>query len=288
MRITMTIFLFLSISSFRNNTKLQLPFENNFIEVGHADYKGDEFGFVNMKMEHGRIKSKYFGANNEDGTTVSDRYNMWALGRDKIAVISAGYKDAYGTPVGLTVDNGRIINQSLEKFDGLAMVYPTGRVVVTNLDDGDLTLQNDPNRRFDIRNNHRDKQDFVDWAESQEVSVFQTHLLVYKNNLEIANNSDPTKRERRFLAECKNVTTNKTCHVIVNFNSDYVSMYNGAKKTKEFFNNFLGLEVNFMINIDRGVQDILFVYNSDGSINKSIIGNVAINSGSPLIAYYFR
>ena len=287
----MTFFLFLSITSFHINAKRQLPFDSNFVEILSTVYKGEKYDLVSMKRDNGRIKAKYFGANEADGTTISNRFNEWALSRDNVAVISAGYKDAYGTPVGLTVDNGRIINRTLEKFDGMVMVYPTGRVVATNLDNADLTLPsamgNNPNRKFDIRNNHKDKQDFIDWAESKEVSVFQTHLLVYKDKLEISPNADSTLRERRFLAVGKDKNSGTVYDVIVNFNG-YVSLYNGGKKTKEFLNQVRDMEVSFLINIDRGSQDILFVFNPDGSINKSIIGTVGIDSGSPLIAYYFK
>ncbi|MBL0121149.1 MAG: hypothetical protein IPP89_19870 [Saprospiraceae bacterium] len=43
-----------------------------------------------------------------------------------IMVSSAGYMDNYGVPVGLTIDNGKLVNKNLGSTDGLIIVYPTG------------------------------------------------------------------------------------------------------------------------------------------------------------------
>ena len=38
-------------------------------------------------------------------------------------------------PVGLTIDNGNIVNGALTNMDGLVIVYATGGVVVSNLEE---------------------------------------------------------------------------------------------------------------------------------------------------------
>jgi hypothetical protein len=198
--------------------------------------------------------------------------------------------DSYGTPVGLTIDNGRIVNSNLASFDALIIVYATGGVVATNLDLADLKLQGggiDPLRKFDIRNNSRDRQDFIDWAESEEATVFQTHLLVYKDVLQIASNAEPTIRERRFLAVGTDKNTGQICHAIIN-SSEHTSLFNGSKRTKEFLNEYKDMSVTFMINLDPGAQDVFYLFNKDGSVNKSIQGAKPLEVAANLLCYYYQ
>lgn len=270
-----------------------IPYDTNFVEIsGYTDKRGITYNFVYMNRtgSGSRIKAKYFASKGEDGSSVSDRFIEWGKDKNVIAVTSAGYMDRYSTPVGLTIDNGRIVNSNLEAFDGLIIVYATGGIVATNLDNADLTLQGGgitAGRKFDIRGNYRDRQDFIDWAESQEATVFQTHLLVYKNNLEIATNADRTPRERRFLAVGKDVTTNETCHVIVN-SPEFTSLYEGTNRVKTFLNDYKDMDVTFMINLDPGAQNVFFLFNKDGTVNKSIMGTIKLESAANLLAYYYQ
>ena len=64
-----------------------------------------------------RIKVKYFAAKDNDGTIVSERFKNWAYGKDIIAYTSGTYMTSFdlrlATPVGITVDNGKIVNKIL-------------------------------------------------------------------------------------------------------------------------------------------------------------------------------
>ncbi len=268
-------------------------YDTNFVEIsGYTDKRGITYNFVYMNRtgSGNRIKAKYFASRGEDGSSVSSRFMGWGKDMNVIAVTSAGYMDRYSVPVGLTIDNGRIVNSNLESFDGLIIVYATGGVVATNLDNADLTLQGGgitAGRKFDIRGSYRDRQDFIDWAESQEATVFQTHLLVYKNQLEIASNASTTPRERRFLAVGKDVNTGETCHVIVN-SPESTSLYEGTRRVKDFLNEYKDMEVTFMINLDPGDQNVFFLFNRDGSVNNSIRGPLPITSAANLLAYYYQ
>lgn len=211
-------------------------------------------------------------------------------------VSSAGYMDSYGTPVGLTIDNGKLVNKNLGKdyngnpFDGLIIVYATGGIVATDLRKGDLTLQGGgiaSGRKFDIRNNWQDRNDFIAWAQEQEATVFQTHLLVYKNQLAIGYNGSSKSQERRFLAVGKDKSSGDLCHVILNL-PEYTALYNGAVRAKKFLNDTGNMEITFMINLDTGYQDVCFLYNKDASVNTLIHGQKSLEYAVNLLAYYYE
>lgn len=280
------ILLVIGLSSFA----ILPPYDSNFVEISSVTDKGFTYKVVHMDRggSSNRIKAKYFAAKGSDGSSVPDRYNTWAAGKNTIIVSSAGYMDQYGTPVGLTIDNGKVVNRNLAAFDGLLIVYATGGIVATNLKNGDLTLQGGgiaSNRKFDIRNSYTDRSDFIAWAQSQEATVFQTHLLVYKDQLTIGSNAESTPRERRFLAVGKDRVTGNLCHVVLNL-PEYTTLYEGTLRAKKFLNDTRDLDVTFMINLDTGYQDVCFLYNRDGSINPLIHGERPITNAVNLLAYY--
>lgn len=267
-------------------------YDSNFVEISSVTDKGFTYNVVHMDRDGSgkRIKAKYFAAKGNDGTSVPDRYTNWSTGRNMIIVSSAGYMDQFGTPVGLTIDNGKVVNRNLAPFDGLIIVYATGGVVATNLKNADLTLQGGgiaSDRKFDIRNNYTDRMDFINWAQSQEATVFQTHLLVYKDELTININAEPTPRERRFLAVGYDKASKNLCHVILNL-PEYTKLYDGTVKAKKFLNNTRGMQVTFMINLDTGYQDVCFLYNKDGSANTLIHGEKPITNAVNLLGYYYQ
>ena len=89
----------------------QAPFTNydpDYVNISSVLHDGDKYKLVYMKRgESGnRIKVKYFGARDFDGTSVPDRFIKWSKGKNIICLSSGGYMDNTQTPVGLTVDNG--------------------------------------------------------------------------------------------------------------------------------------------------------------------------------------
>lgn len=276
----MLFFSFVTISSY----------DSNFIQISSVSEKNYTYKMVYMNRggSKNRIKAKYFAA--PGNSSVPQRYLNFSQNKSMIVVSSAGYMDDSGTPVGLTIDNGNLVNRNLASFDGLIIVYATGGIVATDLRKGDLTLQGSgilKGRKFDIRNNWTDRNDFIKWAQEQEATVFQTHLLIYKNQLSIATNSDPVKRERRFLAVGKDKTSGDLCHVMLNL-PEYTSLYDGTVRAKKFLNDTGNMDITFLINLDTGYQDVCFLYNKDASVNKLIHGQQALGSAVNLLAYYYE
>lgn len=281
---------------------ISIPYDPAHVDISSVtDKNGYTYQVVNMNKtaSTGRIKTKYFAAKSDDGITVYDRYKEWVRGKDVIAVSSAGYMTGYeagkpGTPVGLTIDNGTIVNGTIQNFDGLIIVYATGGIAASNLKDADLKLQGggiDPNRRFDIKNNIKDKYDFINWAKTESATVFQTHLLVYRDIYQVALNAPSEPKTRRFFAVGNDKNTNELYYVIVNC-PEATSLYQGGKRVKEFLNNYNDLKIVFMINLDTGDQDIFKLYNRDGSVNNLIRPNAfwekPLSAAANLLAFYYH
>jgi hypothetical protein len=271
-------------------------YDKNYVEISSVIEKGYTYNMVYMDRggSGNRIKAKYFAGKGSDGKTVPTRYNEWSSGKNVIVVSSAGYmtdlNPSRANPVGLSIDNGRVINSNIADFDALVIVYATGGVVATNLKEGNLTLQGGgiaPGRKFDLRKNSRDLIDFIDWAKSQEATVFQTHLLAYKDELKIGKNAEPTERERRFLAVGKDKGTGNLCHIILNL-PEYTTLYDGAIRAKQFLNDSRDFEITFMVNFDTGGQDVCELYNSNGTINQKIKGASPLTNAVNLLAYYYE
>jgi len=262
---------------------------DDYVEISSVDSDTDTYDVVAMKRSGDRIKAKYFAARDYNGKSVYERYKLWKKSNPNVVLISSGtYMNNLGIPVGLTIDNGIVVNQSIKKgeMDALVIIYATGGVVVSNLKEGNLSVDG-INRNLNISQSGNDFDDFIEWAKANEATVFQTHLLVYGNELKIdRRNSTKNPRERRFLAVGKN-EEGEIIHSIV-FNPEETTLYNGSLKVKSFINDFKDIEIIFMINLDTGMQNVFELYNSDCSINSTSRGWTKPKDAANLLVYYFN
>ena len=208
MRTFFTLTLILLMGALPNAVYAQACYSDEYVEISNVTFQNDQYSLVLMRRRDDRVKAKYFAARDYFGRSVYQRFQNWREMNDRVVLVSSGtYMDAFGNPEGLTIDNGVQVNGTLirDRMDALAIVYPTGGIAVSNLKEGNLSLGCYPGRKFDLRGSARDLYDFKQCAEEMEATVFQTHLLVYDNQLEISTNADQKERERRFLAVGKNV-----------------------------------------------------------------------------------
>jgi hypothetical protein len=281
------------ILSFNNSKLTSMFYENDYVEISTVTYKNEKYSSVLLSRKDDRVKAKYFAAKDEYGNNVYSRFEKWKLKNPNTILLSSGtYYDGYSgseKPVGLTIDNGELVNETLEndKMDALVIVYATGGIVATNLKDGDLAVGSNPNRKYNLRGNAWDKQEFMDWAKENDATVFQTHLLVYKNVLKVGSNSSQTQRERRFLAVGKDDEGNYK-HIIVNCKNQTLTLYQGAKNALDYLNNFENITVTFLVNLDTGSQDVYQLFNKDGSINNNIKGTSDPKQAKNLLVYYYE
>jgi len=270
-----------------------MPYYNpEYVEISSTVWDGDKYVMVSMRREEERVKAKYFAARDFDGTSVPDRYNKWAAGKNIILVCSGTYMNNSYQPVGLTIDNGIMVNNTLsDEFDGLVIVEAVGGIRVSNLEEGNIYIKcNGEDKYFNIRNTW-DIDEFIDCAKSVEATVFQTHLLVWKNELQLKNTSgckaEPCERERRFLAVCKD-EDGKLRHIIVH-SPTYSTLYQGTNKVLRFLREFKDMqEVVFMINLDTGYQDFFTLYDKNGNVKNDIKGEKTLDVAVNLLAYYFQ
>ena len=268
-------------------------YENDYVEISTVTYKNEKYSSVLLSRKDDHVKAKYFAAKDEYGNNVYSRFEKWKLKNPNIILLSSGtyFDGSLGSekPVGLTIDNGELVNESLEndKMDALVIVYATGGIVATNLKDGDLAVGSNPNRKYNLRGNAWDKQEFIDWAKEHDATVFQTHLLVYKNQLKVGSNSNQTPRERRFLAVGKDDEGNYK-HIIVNCKNQTLTLYQGAKNALDYLNNFENITVTFLVNLDTGAQDVYQLFNKDGGINNNIKGTLDPKQAKNLLVYYYE
>jgi uncharacterized DUF497 family protein len=286
-------FLCTSFKSDKLYDALAPIYDSEFVEISTVNYKDERYNAISMKREGNRVRAKYFAAADRLGKSVFNRYSLWATGKNVILVSSGTYMDqSYITPEGLTIDNGIPVNETLitDRMDALVIVYTNGGIAVSNLKVGDLSLTGiniDSSRKFNLRKSSWDKDDFMEWAKAEEATVFQTHLLVYKNKLALSSvNSSTKSQERRFLAVGEN-EEGKLIHVIVHC-PKHSTLYDGAERAFRFLKDFKDMDVTFMINLDTGYQDVFKLYNKDGTTNQTISGKENLNRAVNLLTYYFQ
>lgn len=113
--------------------------------------------------------------------------------------VTGGYTGAdtrgegYPNPVGLFVDNGRVVSPNLARMDGILVVDADGEPRIYQsthvpLREGTADLT-DADQRLD----------FADWASENGLSVLQSHLLIADGRLDVRPQLDAPKARRRLL-----------------------------------------------------------------------------------------
>jgi hypothetical protein len=264
-----------------------------YVSTSTSTINGEKYSVINMSRKDNRIKVKYFAAKDYNGTTVYQRYQEWARNKNIVAYTSGTYMtecDAtIARPVGLCIDNGVLVNNAIkDNLDGLAIVYATGGMAVSNLKDGDLSITNADGTRENLNlRNAFQRTRFINWAKDNEATVFQTHLFYYKNNVEVFYNASPELRERRFLAVGKD-SDGTIRHFLVNL-SGFNTIYNATIKVSNYLKSDEDIEdLIFLINLDTGCQDVFQLKTKVGGVdNRSgFSGKASLSESTNLIVYY--
>jgi hypothetical protein len=270
-------------------TKAQ--YDPKYVETKTLKVAGETYAIEKLIRKEERVKVKYF-AYKDGRTSVYQRYTTWAANRNVIAVSSGTYMTtcnvANAQPVGLCIDNGREVNNSLsDKMDGLMIVYPTGGLVATNLKDGNLKVKiNGKDKVLDLKKQY-DQTEFIDWAKDEQATVFQSHLFVYQNQLKISDKGSTALAPRRFLAVCQ--SGSGVIHYIVNLPAAS-TLYNGTVKALKYLNDMEQVNVVFMVNLDPGCQDVYKIFDKTGKEVKSsnFSGTLDTSQAANLLVYYYE
>ncbi len=251
-----------------------------------------------LNRQDKRVKAKFF-ASNSGTESVYERYENWKHGKNIILISSFTYMDICDlgndnilniTPIGLTIENGVVINNNLSEMDGLVLVYPDGELAVSNLDSGNIYIEG-ITRKLDIRNNAFERSTYIEWARKKNATVLQTHLLIFHNSLTIFKPDDCSSckeyRERRFLGVCKDENGN-LFHVIIHM-PYHTTLYDGTKNAYNYLIEQKGMkEILFLVNMDPSCYDVFEYYNPDGTKNDLIHGKWDIKDATNFIVYYFE
>jgi hypothetical protein len=262
--------LILCFSTFTNGSsdKYVSPFSFQFCIKGHSDeafsgnlvYNGGQIGYViALNRTSKRIKAKYF-AYKENGKIVHERYDNWRSGKNVVLISSGAYATGFSgsdLPVGLTVDDGNIVNRNIDtNMDGLVIVEAVGGVRMTNIRDGDLTIRKGSVDKKVNVNDPLQRSEFLSWCESEKATVFQTHLLIYKNQLKLSYLNSSNKVAERKMILLAYDSNGNLYHLIVYSRWKQMTLYEMASNTLSMLNEN-GFNVVAAANLDTGGVDVL-------------------------------
>lgn len=255
---------------------------DDFVTIFDLSKNGYSYGhaiWMDRSRSDKKIKAKYFASGN-----VYQQYLAWKGNKDIILVSSGAYSSTYNTatgiPVGLCVDNGKIVNRAItNEMDGLVIVEAVGGVRVSDIEKRDLYLRSLGKKINPIS----DKYELLNWGVSENATIFQTHLLVYSNQLKCKPVSQTSNRGMLVLATNKQ---NEVMHILFEINSN-VTLYNAASDILASLRN-RSLDVVGIMNLDRGFYDILEVYNDYGRNVGYLSGPKSVATATNLLVYYYE
>ncbi len=264
-------------------------YDTDLVSFGSKSFNNEEFKIVTLKRDNNRVRVKYF-ASEIGGKSVGERYNEWSKNKNIICYSSGAYMSdlsaSQANLVGLTFDYGDVVNQHLilDRLHALVVVYPNGNIDIANLNEGTLTFSGSGSANtFDLTNSMQ-KQKFIDWAKDNKLTIFQTHLLAFNNEILLAKNSPPDERERRFLVVAEK--NGKEVQFIIH-KEQYSSLLRSTTAVFDYLKS-KGYSVKSLINLDTGAQDVFKFFNYDGTENNKLVTKMNVNDARNLIVYYYQ
>jgi exopolysaccharide biosynthesis protein len=269
------------------NNPLQLSeesyksFYSGNVTVNKLFNEDDLMGYaVWMKRSGKKVKAKYFACGE-----ANKRYEEWRSNRKIVMACSGAFTtNDFGSPlpVGLTVDNGLVVNKNInEDMDGLVIVYGTGGIVVSDIDEGDLHLGS-INKKVDVRESW-DRFELIKWAEKEEATIFQTQLLAFGNKLRLdVNKARKDNRERRILVLVKD-KSNTLFHIIFDVH-DGVYLGEIAEAILNYFKS-KDCYVAAMLNLDTGWYNLMKIYDEKQLV---VLKKNPDKSPTNLLTYYYE
>ena len=265
-------------------------YDPEYVSFETEQFDEGQFHIVSLDRTDEHVKVKYFASKLGD-KSVEDRFNEWKQGKNVILYTSGAYMSELGAStagiVGLTIDGGKISNDkfSMNKMNALVMVYPDGSIRIEDIGGDALELvEDDEVLRYNMHNSMHVER-FVDWAAGQQLTVFQTHLLIIDDELRIAENSSDHRAERRFLAQATNAEGEEFQFIV--HMPDAATLYNGTLSVQEYLYS-LGYTDLSLINLDTGAQDVFRFFDVDGEESEKLQGRLDVSSTRNLMVYYFE
>ncbi|MEY4927286.1 MAG: hypothetical protein RI894_1722 [Bacteroidota bacterium] len=226
-----------------------------------------------------KVRAKYFTTKTL-GVSVADRYAEWSKGKNVIGYFAGAFTDNNESPLGLTIDDGIAINKSVDtKMDGIVIFEAAGGGIrVADLDGAGIRIKS-LGKVLNPRNSASDKIDMINWAPSEQATVFQTQLLYYDNEKKVTNKVT-TPRERRILVVAQQANK-EVVHIMFNITKS-VSLSDAAEGIYDYLSEQKSINVVAMLNLDVGDKDVMYFPRF------GLRGKKEIGSATNLIAYYYE
>lgn len=207
-------------------------------------------------------------------------HNVYEKHLIKPGTLVSGANNRDAITVGLTVDNGRIVNRNIEyTMDGLVIVYATGGIVVSDIENKNLKIGGKTISVIE------DKTELLDWAAKNQATIFQTQLLAYENTLRISRAGRKHERERRFLALAQSPGRG-LYHIVFNLPQNKY-LFDAARDVFYFLKETENMEVVALLNLDTGAYNVMELYKDNEQRDFSINGETDIKVSTNLIVYHY-
>lgn len=279
---SLTLLLFTCLS---HTTQAQFSFEKHKAlrkaEVGVYKLKKGKrnYGYATFLWRgksKGKLKAKYFASGN-----TFKKFKGWRKGKDIVLISSGGYSTGFShksDPVGICVDNGKIVNRRIEDDkDALVIVEAVGGIRVSDIDECNLVLGNS-----EPICPRKEKTKLLNWGVNKNATIFQTHLLAFKNQLTINPTSSSKKSTtRRFLV--LGYRNGELFHAIFNVDKE-MTLYDAADNALQAMAK---MDVISIVNLDTGGNDIYEVYDDDKSKLRYMMGEAEPRDATNLLVYYY-
>ena len=254
---------------------------NLWDQYSYSSSNGAVYWVNTFSRQGNRIKAKYFATN------ARYQYESWSIGKNVLLIAAGAFYDNWKMPVGLCVDNGKIVNRTpVNDMDGFVIIYNGGEqqggVAVTDLRKNCVKYQSGNDSHYFCPRNGGSTFDFLNWGEKEGLTLFQTQLVYSIDNGGLFGDfSYGSKRERRFLATCKK--NGYIHHSIINTTSELTLSTSAyyAKKALEYH----GYDVMFILNLDVGDQDVFYVKSGNSLVK---YGGKDISASNNMIVYYYE
>ena len=171
------------------------------------------------------------------------------------------------------------------RLGALVVTFPTGSIEVKNIADQNLTFSSmgEP-IKFNLYDD-RSLVRFIDWVKENKITVFQTHLLAHNNTLKVHANGDRNQARRRFLMSAKDAWGDEYYFII--HRNEAITLYQGTKSVFDYLRGE-GYEVNSIINLDTGAQDVFRFYSPSGTVSGLLSGELELSGARNLMSFYYE
>ena len=264
------------------NEKVEYLFDDNVMYKTYND-----LSVIKMVRSGKRVRSMYLTSFNR--LSAYERYKVFKYNKNIIACYSGPNASESNIALnGLNIQNGILINPELATnnegdfiMDGLVIVYPFGGMAVGKITDGNLKLSGggEASRIYDLRK-PADLTIFKRWAQSQNVTVFQTDLVAWNNKLFYSDVTNSVLKKRRFLAI--GYTPNMDVVYYVIENNKVADINESSSKVMDFLMNEEKLKVVALLKMHPGFFN---TFNENGKKTRS---NGDISKANNLMIHYYE